>query len=77
MLTLIGIVLLVVWLSDYAFHLAAGSLVHLLLVLAVFALLVDLILNRGGRLSNDQPPTRTERWVRTGSRWFRGLARSR
>ena len=83
MLTMIGIVLLVVWLFDYAFHLAPRSLVHLLLVLAVIAFLMDLILNRGAsywdkRLpSNDRPPTRANRMMRIGNRWVRNLGRSK
>jgi hypothetical protein len=83
MLTMIGIVLLVVWLFDYAFHLAPGSLVHLLLVLAVIAFLLDFILNRGasvwdtGLRSNGRPPTRANRMMRIGSRWVRNLVRSK
>lgn len=77
MLAIIGIVLLVAWLFDQAFHLAPDLLVHLLLVLAVVAFLFDLILNRGASVwdkrldTNDRPPTWMDRWMRQGSRRLR------
>jgi hypothetical protein len=47
MLLIIGIILLVLWaLGFFAFH-VAGGLIHLLLIIAVIAVVVHLI--RGGR----------------------------
>ncbi len=42
MLALIGIVLIVLWLLGFAFHIA-GSLIHVLLVLAVVIILLHFL----------------------------------
>ena len=45
MLKTIAIVLLVLWLAGFGFH-VAGSLVHLLIVLAIVVFVFDLISGR-------------------------------
>jgi Family of unknown function (DUF5670) len=47
MLWTIFVILLIMWLLGFSFH-VAGSLIHLLLVVAVVVLLINLITGRRG-----------------------------
>jgi len=49
MLWTIFVILLVLWLLGFSFHIA-GSLIHLLLVIAVIVLIFNLIAGRRSRL---------------------------
>jgi hypothetical protein len=75
MLVVIGIILLLVWLFDYAVHLTAGSLIDLLLLFAAISFGLDYI---GGRSAWDRrrnwdhrPPKVHRRTLRLASRWLR------
>lgn len=46
MLVIVGIILLLAWLFDYAVHLTAGSLVDLLLILATISFALDFLRTR-------------------------------
>jgi Family of unknown function (DUF5670) len=76
MLPIIGVILLVLWLLDYAFHLTAGSLVNLLLVFAVVAFVIDFFGRSRSALwekrSNwDHRPTKARwRWIKFSFRKF-------
>ena len=48
MLTIVGIILLLVWLVDYAVQLTAGSLVHLLLLFEAISFGLDFLRSRSG-----------------------------
>ncbi len=53
MLVFIGIILLLLWLFDYAVHLTAGSLVNLLLIFAAISFSLDFL---RGRSPSDRRP---------------------
>lgn len=64
MLVIVGIILLLLWLLDYAVHLTAGSLVDLLLLFAVISFALDFMRGRGSsdrRPGWDHRPTRGQR----------------
>jgi len=42
----IAAILIVMWLLGFTFHVASGGLIHLLLVLAIVAVLVRIIMGR-------------------------------
>lgn len=70
MFPIIGIILLVMWLLDYAFHLTAGSLVNLLLIFAVVAFIIDFFGRPGAavwekKANWDHRPTKGRwRWIK-------------
>jgi|SRR6476661_764066 hypothetical protein len=79
MLVAIGIILLLVWLFDYAVHLSAGSLVDLLLLFAAISFALDYIRGRSSwdRRPNwdHRPPKAYRRPVNAVSRWLRDRSR--
>lgn len=70
MFPIIGIILLVMWLLDYALHLTAGSLVNLLLIFAVLAFVIDFFGRPGAagwekKANWDHRPTKGRwRWIK-------------
>jgi len=82
MLTIIGIILLLVWLFDYAVHLTAGSLVDLLLLFAAISFALDFMRSRSStgkeRRPNwdHRPPKEHRRRLTLAVRWLRQHARS-
>jgi hypothetical protein len=81
-LTIIGIILLLVWLFDYAVHLTAGSLVDLLLLFAAISFALDFLRSRSSngkeRRPNwdHRPPTERGRRMTLVVRWLRHRVRS-
>jgi Family of unknown function (DUF5670) len=79
MLVAIGIILLLVWLFDYAVHLTAGSLIDLLLLFAAISFALDYIRGRSAwdRRPNwdHRPPKAYRRPVHSMSRWLRDRSR--
>jgi hypothetical protein len=82
MLTIIGIILLLVCLFDYAVHLTAGSLVHLLLLFAAISFGLDFLRSRSSngreRRPNwdHRPPKEHRRRLTLAVRWLRDRVRS-
>jgi len=75
MLVFIGIILLLAWLFDYAVHLAAGSLIDLLLIFAAISFGLDFL---RGRSASDRrpnwdhrPPREYRRRMTLAARWLR------
>lgn len=79
MLVAIGIILLLVWLFDYAVHLTAGSLIDLLLLFAAISFALDYLRGRGlwDRRPNwdHRPPKAYRRPINAISRWWRDRSR--
>jgi hypothetical protein len=82
MLTIIGIMLLLVWLFGHAIHLTAGSLVDLLLLFAAISFGLDFLGSRSGngleRRPNwdHRPPREYRRRMTLAFRWLRQRVRS-
>jgi hypothetical protein len=79
MLVIIGIILLLAWLFDYAVHLTAGSLIDLLLIFATISFALDFVRDRGGseRRPNwdHRPPRAHRRRMNLAARWLRQRVR--
>jgi hypothetical protein len=80
-LVLVGIILLLLWLFEYAVHLTAGSLFDLLLIFAAISFGLDFLRERdetGPRPGWDRRPPKARpiafatRWVRQRARNLRG-----
>lgn len=75
MLVFVGIILLLVWLFDYAVHLTAGSLIDLLLIFAAISFGLDFLRGRSAldRRPNwdHRPPREYRRRMILAARWLR------
>lgn len=75
MLVFIGIILLLLWLFDYAVHLTAGSLINLLLIFAAISFSLDFLRGRSpsDRRPNwdHRPPRPHRRRLTLAARWLR------
>jgi hypothetical protein len=79
MLVIIGIILLLLWLIDYAVHPGASSLVDLLLIFAAISFGLDYLRGRSGwdRRPNwdHRPSTAHRRRMTLAARWVRNRFR--
>jgi hypothetical protein len=79
-LVFVGIILLLLWLFEYAVHLTAGSLVDLLLIFAAISFGLDFLREREAAEPrpgwDHRPPKAHRRRIALATRWVRQRARS-
>jgi hypothetical protein len=79
MLVIIGIILLLAWLFDYAVHLTATSLIDLLLIFATISFALDFVRDRGDSEHrpnwDHRPPRGHRRRMTIAARWLRHRVR--
>jgi amino acid transporter len=79
MLVIVGIILLLLWLFDYAVHLTAGSLIDLLLIFATISFALDFLRDRSPSDRrpdwDHRPPKAHRRRIVLAARWLRHRVR--